>query len=212
VTRIAGDLVAKGDRTPRTGNRMLLAGLSRIAGYAGLEPSKRSRLSPTVHARLAGVGWVRRNETTQNIAGLVSHDDQWLAVPQPLARARLVGNLLSSDVYYALESLSLEDSAIVEPGTIADENSVSGPVGDCQMVSDRPGTIELNTNTKSRQLLVTTESFHDGWQALIDGLPVPVVRVTGIFWAVSSSRGSICAGCTFSQKAYGWGCLRQVVG
>ena len=48
-------------------------------------------------------------------------------------------------------------------------------------MTDNPGDITVEVNAPASQLLVVSESFHDGWRATIDGSPVEVERVNGDF-------------------------------
>jgi hypothetical protein len=57
---------------------------------------------------------------------------------------------------------------------------VSG-LATAELVLDRPGHIEVLTQSPERQLLALAESYHAGWQATIDGRPCPVLRVDGDF-------------------------------
>ena len=54
------------------------------------------------------------------------------------------------------------------PGTITD-------------LDQRPGRLSLSTDTDGRQLLVVAATYHSGWQAAVDGQPVPVLRVNRDF-------------------------------
>ena len=59
----------------RTGDRMLLAGLERVDGYAGLEPAKRARLSQARRkCGLAGAEWLLARTTPRDDAAAVDPD------------------------------------------------------------------------------------------------------------------------------------------
>lgn len=75
--RIAADLSGK-DSSVRVGNRMLLAGFSRVDGYAGLEPAKHLDYFDPLTLRLAGVEW-RRSGNALN---------DWERVSLPLPKLR----------------------------------------------------------------------------------------------------------------------------
>ena len=80
--RVAAQRAASG---LRTGDRMLLAGVQRVDGYAGLEPAKRLDYSTPEAMQLAGVEWVFHpapgapSETAQ----------QWTALSPTAPRVRL---------------------------------------------------------------------------------------------------------------------------
>jgi hypothetical protein len=173
--RIAADLSSAGSRAPRVGNRMLLSGAQRIDGYAGLEPSKQLDYSQAETLRLAGVHWVLRTDSTEKIAGLVPHDQQWLSVPSPLARVRMATRVIDSKTSVerdiAADAARVDEPLDLSPGT----------PGVARLVSDRPGQLFIHTNAPTRQLLVVAESFHAGWRARCNGHCVPVMRVDGDF-------------------------------
>ncbi|MGD9644124.1 MAG: hypothetical protein AB7U73_00420 [Pirellulales bacterium] len=153
----------------RTGDRMLLAGLARIDGYAGLEPAK--RLNYTQHAalQLAGVSYVRLPATADGGTAV-----RWQSVGPTAPRLRLATRIVPFDA--AAAAFDKTEAALDEPLTL----SPSQP-GTARMVVDKPGELGIDCDLPTRQVLVTTESFHAGWRASIDGVAAPVVRVDGDF-------------------------------
>ena len=53
--------------------------------------------------------------------------------------------------------------------------------GRARIRNDEPGNISIRTWAPTRQLLVLSESYHEGWQASVDGSPCEIVRVYGDF-------------------------------
>jgi uncharacterized membrane protein YfhO len=47
------------------------------------------------------------------------------------------------------------------------------------MIEDRPGRLAIATAATARGLLVTTERFHEGWHATVDGAQTKTVAVEG---------------------------------
>lgn len=176
--RIVADFVDVDKPALRTGNSMLLTGWKRADGYAALEPARTLPLTTVRSMRVAGVRWVKRNERTENIPGLIPVDDEWLKVPNPLPRARLVTRaMVTDDPAGDMEQVPLDTTALV-----SERIDLSGGVpGKVTLTADKPGWIELVAKAESRQLLVVSESYHPGWQATIDGVPASVVRVNGDF-------------------------------
>jgi hypothetical protein len=165
---------------------MLLAGLKRVDGYAGLEPAKRLDYHQVGALQLAGVDWIQKNETTATIAGLLAADQHWLRVPAPLARARLVANVRLENISSDLAELRLAETALVsEPLDLP-----PGPPGTATITRDRPGSIEVRTSAETRQLLVVAESYHRGWQASVEGRAAPVIRVNGDFLGCVVAAGN----------------------
>lgn len=162
----------------RVGNQMTLAGWHRADGYAGLEPRRRLDYRRLAALRTAGVGWVQRCETTDKIEGLVAYDDHWLKVPRPLPRVRLVSRTEPSrDPARDLGRIDLESTALTEVPLALPKATP----GTATLLFERPGRLHIQCNCPTPQLLVVSESFHPGWQAIVDREPRQVFRVNGDF-------------------------------
>ncbi len=155
----------------RTGDRMLLAGLHRIDGYAGLEPAKRLNYRQDAALRLGGVEWV-----WQAVSKDTPGPRQWERLDASAPRARLLSQVVGSEQLANLEQLGLDVAVVDSPLSLSD----SAP-GQARVIVDSPGRMELETTAPARQLLVTTESYDAGWLATLDGAAVPIVRVNGDF-------------------------------
>ncbi len=155
----------------RTGDRMLLAGLDRVDGYAGLEPAKRLDYKTIPALRLAGVSWMYQPSANSDQSG-----PQWTAIAPTAERARLLTRTVSAD--HLREPATIPSTAAVVNEQI---DLAPGVPGHVAVAHDIPGHITLNTSAATRQLLVTTESFHSGWRAVVDGVERPVLRVNGDF-------------------------------
>jgi len=162
----------------RTGNQVTLSGWQRADGYAGLEPQRLLDYRNLSALRIAGVRWVKRTAATGEIEGLLPHDENWLEVPDPLPRARLVTQAVASDdpardiQRIRIESAALSEVPLALPAATP---------GTADLVAERPGRLAIRTECRTPQLLVVSESFHPGWQATLDGSPQPVLRVNGDF-------------------------------
>jgi hypothetical protein len=119
----------------------------------------------------------------------------WERVPDPLPRARLVSRArASADPKNDLPGIDPATTALVE----AELGLPGGPPGHARMLSDRPGSIAVATDAPSRQLLVLSESFFDGWRVRVDdGPPRPALRVYGDFIGCVVAAGSHRAEFTF---------------
>ncbi len=173
----------------RTGDRMLLAGLNRVDGYAGLEPAKRLDYRKPETLALAGVGWVL--EPARNDA-----KPTWTAIDKDkvVSRARLVPPTLQ---------MRTSSPPVTPPVTAR---------GTVRVLEDAPGRIMLETATSSEQLLVTTESFDSGWVATVDGQPVTVVRVDGDFLGCPVPAGNHLVQLGFRPRARRVGVLVSGLG
>jgi hypothetical protein len=173
--------VAAPDRPggPRTGNRMLLAGVSRVDGYAGLKPVKRLDYRQRRATQLAGAAWVR-----EPVDGAREAERKWMRVEPSAPRARLVTRILGNEHLDDVESIGL-DAAVVDPP----ESLPASVPGLAHVVADRPGRITVKADSPARQLLVTTESFNSGWKVTIDGRAGRIVRVNGDFLGCGIEAG-----------------------
>ncbi|HEV3138629.1 MAG TPA: YfhO family protein [Pirellulales bacterium] len=164
-------VVAESAHGLRAGDRMLLAGLERIDGYAGLEPAKRLDYKQVAALKLAGVGWIFNPNTNHNDAR-----QRWTNVRPSAPRAWLASKIVSNAKLCNMDALGLHAAAVDDPISLP-----ASLAGSARVTRETPGQITINTHADTRQLLVTTESFHPGWQAVVDGWIQGVVRVNGDF-------------------------------
>ena len=54
-----------------------------------------------------------------------------------------------------------------------------GDLGSARVLDDRPGRLVVKTSAPGRRLLATSERFHEGWMATVDGNPGTRVAVDG---------------------------------
>ncbi len=167
-----------GRQALRVGNQITLAGWHRADGYAGLQPQQQLDYRRLPALRVASVRWVRRGPTAAQIRGLQPYDDRWLQVPQPLPRVRLVSRTkASNDPARDLPRIDVDSTALTE---VPLELPAAEP-GTATLLSARPGRLQIRCQCTTPQLLVVSESFHSGWQAIVDHQPQKVLRVNGDF-------------------------------
>lgn len=171
--QFAGERIAAPDAPSklRTGDRMLLAGIQRVDGYAGLEPAKQLDYADARVLAMAGAGWqlTRANDST-NVA------TSWKRIVPTAPRARMITRALPPTELARAAGLDWSE-AVCEP---QQQLAISAP-GTARITSDKPGKIEISITAPARQVLATTESFDSGWTASAAGRPVPIVRVNGDF-------------------------------
>ncbi len=176
--RVVASTVPLAERRLRMGNQITMAGWRRADGYAGLEPRQRLDYADVSALRVASVRWVRRHETDRPIDGLIPHDTDWLEVPDPLPRVRLVTQTKpSQEPAEDLRRIDVESTALVA----APLDLPEAEPGTAELISEGPGRLQIRCNSSSRQLLVVSESYHPGWQAMVQQQPRPVLRVNGDF-------------------------------
>ena len=87
-------------------------------------------------------------------------------MPGPLPRVRLVTHAVASqDPARDIQQIDVASTALTEYPV----GLPAGSPGSVRLVKERPGRLELAVATRSRQLLVVSESYHTGWQAVVDG-------------------------------------------
>jgi uncharacterized membrane protein YfhO len=52
------------------------------------------------------------------------------------------------------------------------------------------GELDVQADSKAPGLLIVTDQYYPGWQAFVDGKPVPIFAVDGIFRGIFLDRGS----------------------
>ena len=69
-------------------------------------------------------------------------------------------------------------------------------------VVDSPGELVLETQAPEKGLLVIADAWHPGWKASVDDVPVPCLRVGGVFRGVVISPGVHTVRLVF--EPWGW--------
>ncbi len=168
----AGRVAApQGSSGLRVGDRMLLAGVSRVDGYAGLEPAKRLDYNDPLAWQKAGVAWVLEPAVERSDQG-----HQWTRVWPTAPRARLVTRTLQPGPLRTDHTVDWNTATSEPPLALPRSNP-----GTAQVVADAPGRITVKVDCPARQLLVTTESYDSLWSVTVDGQPETIVRVDGDF-------------------------------
>jgi hypothetical protein len=138
--------------------------------------------------------------------------DGWTAVPEPMPRVRLVGEITRADdsdlIRAWVKQVSLKSVAIVSDADV----HLSGSSGTSHIVGDRPGLLTVETVSNGGMLLITTERFHPGWQATVDGHRERAVRVYGDFLGCPVPAGAHRVILRFNPDSFRYGLYVSVVG
>jgi len=189
----AGERVAAPDGPSklRTGDRMLLAGIQRIDGYAGLEPAKQLDYGDPGVLAMAGVAWqlepADKGSTSSN---------EWNRIAPTAPRVRLITQTLPETELSRVASRDWH-TAVCAP----QQQLPPSEPGRARVVSDRPGVIAIEVAAPARQVLATTESFDTSWTASADGKTVPIVRVNGDFLGCAIEPGKYLVRLEFRPRA-----------
>jgi hypothetical protein len=225
------------DRVQADNNILMLSGVRLAGGYAAFRPiGQLDELSPE-RLRLAGVRWVQLGsswapqrtispehtdwrgqlEPGPNTTDALGRPSLWARVLRPMPRAWFVTNeVVSDNVARDVVSIDIESTALVTEH----HGLTSGIPGAATFIRDQAGRLELDVNASSRQLLVVSERWHEGWRAVVDGRREPVIRSNGDFigavvdaghhtiefhfWPASLQRGLWCSalGLTLLMAGY----------
>lgn len=178
--RLVTDYVLRIERSPegrgiyRASTRWIVHDTRLVHGYLGLVPARRLDYTTPQALRLAGASHAEIDGRIQPLA-------------PPLPRARLVSrHLVSDDPARDLDRVDIASTAIVASPL----GLVVGPPGRAAVLEDVPGQIRVRARSATRQLLVLSEAYHDGWKATSDGSPCPVLRVYGDFMGCVVEAGA----------------------
>jgi hypothetical protein len=124
------------------------------------------------------------------------------AAPDPLPRVRLLTRArFSMQPAIDIEAIDVETTAIVNGITRVD----AGVPGTAHLAGEEPGLLEIETRAPGRQLLVVSESFHDGWRAWIDGEPASLLRAYGDYIGLVVPPGAHQVRLHFEPASFTWG-------
>lgn len=197
-----------GEKGVHYDNKILLTGWDRADGYTGLEPQKRLDYRKLAALRVAGVRWVMKNELTVMLPGLIPQGS-WFEVPDPLPQAYLVSAVRqSSRPAEDITKIPVETTALVESPL----ELPTGEPGIATLYGDRPGRMEIWVECSTPQLLVVSQRYHPGWQAVVEGETREVLRVNGDFMGCVVQPGEHRVQLTFQPRSLRYGAIVSCIG
>jgi hypothetical protein len=198
------------DVYPATMNLISLKGYSGPSGYVSMIPRQHLDYSQDLPLRMAGVCWREtRYGTSLALNAAKDRGEKWLALPDPLPRARLVSNaVVSDDPNRDIHNIDVANTALVGiPLSLP-----PGPPGDAHIISERPGDIRISVHTDVPRMLVLTESFHRGWRVTVDGVSRPMWPVYGDFMGCEVKPGDTGVHFLFDPPSYRLGKRLSLLG
>lgn len=169
-------------------NLYLLARHRLVDGYVALSPSRQLDSHQSNALRVAQVDYVHADFFAGAPApsGALPADHGWFHVPGPLPRVRLLTEARVSGA----PSKDIEGVDVARTALVTHQLPLGGgTAGAARLLADDPGDVMVEVDAPSAQLLVLSESFHDGWRVSIDDEPAPVERVNGDFLGVVAPPG-----------------------
>ncbi len=183
-------------RQSNSNNLAALRGVPLPNGYLGLEPGSEVNPMSPAGLRIAGAVWRRSGAAWERASNVVP-------------RVRLMSHVRQSSDIAA-------DAAAVDLATVALVRDEIGPFGGepglARVVSDRPGLLRVEVVAPERQLLVTTERYHEGWTASASEGGCSIVRVYGDYLGCVVGPGSSVITFSFQPPSVRVGAAVSAVG
>jgi hypothetical protein len=170
-------------------------GVRYLWGHISLWPARRLPIASENGERVAGMpspAW-RASLRVASVADPRSGP--------PLPRARMLAKVqVSAAPGDDISAIDVARTALVE-----EPLALEGPAGRVQIERETPGELRLWAQAPAHQLLVLSESFHEGWRAWIDGAPAKVMRVYGDFMGCVVPPGEHEIRMRFEPASFTWG-------
>jgi hypothetical protein len=88
----------------------------------------------------------------------------------------------------------------------------AGPPGDAKIIGDQPERVVVRTQANGQRVLVLTDSAYPGWQATLDGTPVPILTVNLLFRGVIVPAGNHEVVFAYAPASWRIGLILSTVG
>lgn len=187
----------RGGHTSSDENALVMKGYRMAGAYVALTPRRELSREDATSQRLLGVHWLLTN-------------DGWTHVEGALPRVRLVTEAaVTPDVARDMHKVDIGRMALVDR-PVGDLGATTA--GTADVVTDRPGLIEVAISASGRQLLILSESYHPGWRATQDGRQVSIYRAYGDLMASVVDSESRRVVFSFAPDSFRWGLYTSVVG
>jgi hypothetical protein len=180
-------------------------------GYVALTPRRQLDYSNPMARRIAGIRWLATSRPDLWLQPDPNTPNRplWQDLGPPLPRVRLVGSAeVCADPSTRLDQIDPEQVALVSEPLALD----GGAPGTAEITTDRPGNISIQINAPGCQLLVLSESYHEGWQARIDGLRAHIVPVYGDWIGCPVPSGRHEVQLIFQPNSMKWGLRTTIAG
>jgi len=160
------------------GNRVTVAGWKRADGYAGLEPAKQLNYALLKPAQVSGTQCITSTGRTIPPTAAGNSASRWQPVEHALNRATLFAHCqVSGDPARDLNNIDPLHTALNE----TEVDIEASATGVAAVSADRPGLIAVATECTGTMLLMVNESWHSGWQVIVNGRPATLCRCYGDF-------------------------------
>ena len=172
-------------------------------GYVGIDPGKYLDYTRKEVLRVASTGYILEED---NKPGSQTRcDDEYYSVTQldaPMPRARLLSR--TAVIYRPGKVLHTIDLATTVTMPMALDFEPGAP-GTATVARDLPGDIVVDAEAPSRQILVVSESYSQGWRATVDGRPAETLPAYADFIGVVLEKGRHRVTLRFDPWSLRWG-------
>ncbi|MFP6640573.1 MAG: hypothetical protein VCC04_10040 [Myxococcota bacterium] len=178
-----------------------LFGVRKFWGYRALVRQEDTELLETLSEHHLDQKTVITNSPLLSVSSVdlgTLGDSEYEAMP----RVRLVTRAVQSDSpYEAMLSIDPVTTAVMD-----EEVKLSpAPAGTAEIIDEEPGFLHVLTDSGSEQLLIVSESFHEGWQARSGAEPKEVFRAYGGLMAMLVGPGRQETVLRFEPKTFVYG-------
>ena len=188
-----GDYVLRPTRMP-DGNLPVMRGWRLADGYLALSPKVEFDPRDPQGRQLSGARWFWDG------AG-------WHFVPEPLPAARLLTEArVERNPLRHLQRVDVTRTALVETAV----GPLQGPAGSARLLLERTDQIVVEISAVSRQLLVLSRRYHEGWQP-VRGCSGATLRVYGVFLGCVVDEGTRTVEFRFAPRSFAVGRLASVL-
>jgi hypothetical protein len=204
LARTPAPSVPDGYRTLEGPIPVTMRGARYLRGYVAMWPLKQLEslpgILPSYEELTQGADFWR---AVMSVGSVVS-DAGW-----PLPRVRLVTQFkVSERPFDDIRATDVATTALVTKPIELD----AGAPGEAAIVHDGAGEIGLTTRAPGRQLLVISESFHEGWRVWIDDAPGEALRVYGDYIGCVVPAGEHRVRWRFEPASFVWGARLSALG
>jgi hypothetical protein len=135
------------------------------------------------------------------------------AMPRAWLASEMI-NLKPEEILLAIKTARLPDGRAFDPARMAlVEDSFSLPAGSAdtgkgasvQLTQASGAFLEARTSSEAPSFLVTSDAYYPGWQASVDGAPVPVLRADYALRGVQVQAGEHTVRFEFRPKTFYYG-------
>jgi hypothetical protein len=196
--------VPAGYRTLEGPISMTMRGARYLRGYVAMAPLRELESMPGIFPSYPELNKAFDHWPAVMSVGSVVSESGW-----PLPRVRLVTQSRVSE--RPIDDIGATDVATTALVTKPIELDAGAP-GEAVIVHDGAGEIRLTTRAPGRQLLVVSESFHEGWRVWIDDAPSEALRVYGDYIGCVVPAGEHQLRWRFEPASFLWGARLSALG